>query len=185
MQVDSIKPSLKAPEPKRLKLKCDELLSNFAFNLNLRRYIEDGVVPLKRRDPSSHFKGVSWHKGRGKWQVKCKGKSLGDHATEEAAARAYNIEAERIGRVDFNVIPPANGGEAGDDAADPAALALLSLAATARTHASAGTKRAGAPTTPAPPRTKKMRLDASAGAVAGRADTGRSGAHCRGVRRPL
>jgi len=24
-------------------------------------------------------------------------------------ARAYNIEAERIGRVDFNVIPPAGG----------------------------------------------------------------------------
>ena len=30
---------LKAPGTKRLKLKCDSPLSNFAFNFNLRRYI--------------------------------------------------------------------------------------------------------------------------------------------------
>ena len=35
-----MKPTLKAPGIKRLKLKCDTLLSNFAFNFNLRRYIE-------------------------------------------------------------------------------------------------------------------------------------------------
>ena len=40
MQVDPIKPNLKAPGSKRLKLKYDEPLSNFAFNFNLRRYIE-------------------------------------------------------------------------------------------------------------------------------------------------
>ena len=39
MQVDPIKHTLKAPGTKRLKLKCDEPLSDFAFNLNLRRYI--------------------------------------------------------------------------------------------------------------------------------------------------
>ena len=39
MQVDPIKLTLKAPGTKRLKLKCDEPLSNFAFNINLRRYI--------------------------------------------------------------------------------------------------------------------------------------------------
>ena len=38
VQVDPIKPTLKAPGTKRLKLKCDEPLSNFAFNFNLRRY---------------------------------------------------------------------------------------------------------------------------------------------------
>ena len=37
-QVDPIKPTLKAPGSKRLKLKYDELLSSFAFNFNLRRY---------------------------------------------------------------------------------------------------------------------------------------------------
>ena len=38
MQVDPIKPTLKAPGTKRLELKYDELLSSFAFNFNLRRY---------------------------------------------------------------------------------------------------------------------------------------------------
>jgi hypothetical protein len=34
--VDPIKPTLKAPGTKRLKLKCHRLLSSFAFNFNLR-----------------------------------------------------------------------------------------------------------------------------------------------------
>ena len=38
MQVDPIQPTLKAPGTKRLKLDCDEPLSNCAFKLNLRRY---------------------------------------------------------------------------------------------------------------------------------------------------
>jgi hypothetical protein len=38
VQVDPIKPSLKAPGIKRLKLKYDKPLSNFAFKFNLRRY---------------------------------------------------------------------------------------------------------------------------------------------------
>ena len=38
MQVDPIKPTLKAPGTERLKRKCDEPPSNFAFNFNLRRY---------------------------------------------------------------------------------------------------------------------------------------------------
>ena len=39
MQVDPIKPTLKAPGTKRLKLKYDKVLSSFAFKFNLRRYI--------------------------------------------------------------------------------------------------------------------------------------------------
>ena len=39
MQVDPIRPKLKVPGTKRLKLKYDNLLSSFAFNFNLRRYI--------------------------------------------------------------------------------------------------------------------------------------------------
>jgi hypothetical protein len=38
VQVDPIKPTLKAPGTKRLKLKHDEPLSTFAFKINLRRY---------------------------------------------------------------------------------------------------------------------------------------------------
>ena len=38
MQVDPINPTLKPPGTKRLKLKCEKLLSTFAFKFNLRRY---------------------------------------------------------------------------------------------------------------------------------------------------
>jgi hypothetical protein len=38
VQIDPIKPTLKAPGTKRLKLKCDEPLSKFAFNFKSRRY---------------------------------------------------------------------------------------------------------------------------------------------------
>ena len=38
VQVDPIKPTLKAPGTKRLKLNVDEPLSSFALNVNLRRY---------------------------------------------------------------------------------------------------------------------------------------------------
>jgi hypothetical protein len=47
VQVDPIKPTLKPPRTKRLKRKCDEPLSNFAFNINLRRYTEQVVLFLK------------------------------------------------------------------------------------------------------------------------------------------
>jgi len=44
MQVDPIKPMVKAPGAKRLRLKNDESLSNFDFNSNLRRYTEVVVL---------------------------------------------------------------------------------------------------------------------------------------------
>ena len=40
MQIDPIKPTLKAPGIKLLNLKYDKPLSHFAFKFNLRRYIE-------------------------------------------------------------------------------------------------------------------------------------------------
>jgi hypothetical protein len=45
VQVDPIKPTLKAPGTTRLKVKYDERLSNFAFKFNLRRYNEAVLVP--------------------------------------------------------------------------------------------------------------------------------------------
>jgi hypothetical protein len=38
VQVEPIKAQLKLPGTKRMKLKCHESLSKFAFNFNLRRY---------------------------------------------------------------------------------------------------------------------------------------------------
>jgi len=52
VQVDPIRPTLKAPEPERLKPERGELLSNFAFKINTRRYTEaaaeadDGNFPV-------------------------------------------------------------------------------------------------------------------------------------------
>jgi len=38
VQLDPVKPTLKAPGIKRLKLECDELVSTCAFKFKLRRY---------------------------------------------------------------------------------------------------------------------------------------------------
>jgi len=48
VQVDPIKPTLKAPGTKRLKPQYDELLSSFAFKFNLRRFNKD-LDALARR----------------------------------------------------------------------------------------------------------------------------------------
>ena len=47
MQVDPVKPTLKAPEFERLKPQYHEAPSNFAFNFNLRRFswgIATGII---------------------------------------------------------------------------------------------------------------------------------------------
>jgi hypothetical protein len=44
VQVDPIKPTLKAPEIKRLKLKSEIVLSNSAFKMILRRYHQGGTL---------------------------------------------------------------------------------------------------------------------------------------------
>ena len=49
MQVDPIKPTLKAPGTKRFKLGFDGPLSTSAFRFNLRRYIEAAVRKLSAK----------------------------------------------------------------------------------------------------------------------------------------
>ena len=49
VQVDPIKPTLEAPETKRLKLKSDGPPSNFAFKFNLRRYTKEVFAERRRR----------------------------------------------------------------------------------------------------------------------------------------
>jgi len=53
VQVDPINPMSKPPGSKHLKLKCDELLSSFAFKFNLRRYTVAAAVltNLERASP--------------------------------------------------------------------------------------------------------------------------------------
>jgi hypothetical protein len=53
VQVDPMKPTLKPPGTKRLKLKCDILLLASGFKLNLRRYSEaDGIAAARRLCPA-------------------------------------------------------------------------------------------------------------------------------------
>jgi hypothetical protein len=65
----------------RVKLTYDEPRLNYAFNFDLRHYVKDGVVPVKRLFRTSQIKGVSWDKHLGKWTAKCNWTSLGYHAT--------------------------------------------------------------------------------------------------------
>jgi hypothetical protein len=59
VQLDHIKPTLKPPGTKQLKLNCDELLSDFAFNFNLRRYNKVAVlVPTLVAVAFSHSRAV-------------------------------------------------------------------------------------------------------------------------------
>jgi len=67
--VDPIKLKLKRPGTKRLKLKCDILLSTFAFKINLRRYnlgsvstafsdvVIDSIVVQRARGESQALSG--------------------------------------------------------------------------------------------------------------------------------
>jgi len=50
VQVHPIKPTLKAPGIKLLKLKYDEPLSKFAFKSNMRRYVEVTVMLINQPD---------------------------------------------------------------------------------------------------------------------------------------
>ena len=63
MPVDPIKPTLKAPGTKRLKLKDDELLSSFAFKFNLRRY--DEVLDEVNARLDENFDATHWVPGMG------------------------------------------------------------------------------------------------------------------------
>jgi hypothetical protein len=47
VQVDPIKPKLKAPGSEQLKPNCDHMLSNVAFKFKLRRYIMDDKIQAR------------------------------------------------------------------------------------------------------------------------------------------
>jgi len=53
VQVDPIRPVLKAPGPILLKPGCDGPLSNVAFKFNLRRYIKKGDMTKSPPQPGS------------------------------------------------------------------------------------------------------------------------------------
>jgi hypothetical protein len=56
VQVDPLKPALKPPGIKRLKIKYCDPLENFAFKFNLRRYIMEGMMA-----PKTHPSWLLWN----------------------------------------------------------------------------------------------------------------------------
>jgi len=137
---------------KYLGLHTTEEAAARAYNM----YLKDGSVPEPAERGGwgcSVLKGVYWDNNSSKWMAKCKGIYLGLHTSEEAAARAYNVEAERIGRP-LNGIPPA--ATAADGGAGP----------TKRAGAGAGTKRAPPKTTAAPTTGKTTKRAAPTAPVA-------------------
>ena len=58
MQVDPIKPKLKAPKSRRLKLEHKKVLSNCAFNFNLHRYAAVRLRELHAHEAGPCTKGL-------------------------------------------------------------------------------------------------------------------------------
>jgi hypothetical protein len=124
------------------------------------KYLQDDIDIVKHRGAStSLFTGVHWDKNSSKWRAKYKGKTLSRHATEGAAARAYNAEAERHG-VALNVIPPAGAAGAGawPDAGSGAGPKRATLMTPAAPTTSKNTKRAVPMTPAAAAPSKQMKL---------------------------
>jgi hypothetical protein len=60
VQVDPIKPALKATGSDCLKLKCDDMLSNFAFKLNLRLYNKGLDTQAQLKMGNGQFYGFNY-----------------------------------------------------------------------------------------------------------------------------
>ena len=86
------------------------------------------------------------------------GTYLGVHTSENAAARAYNVEAERVRRP-LNVIPPAGAAGAGPGAGTaPKRVGAGTAPKRAGVGAGAGLKRTAPNSSAAPSPSKKMKL---------------------------
>lgn len=75
-------------------------LNNMRSNLRQATHAENLQNRGKQINNTSGYKGVTWHKQRGKWaaQLSYKGKhvSLGLHLTAKAAALAHDAAAKRL-----------------------------------------------------------------------------------------
>jgi len=82
LQVHPIKPPLKPHGTERLILKCDELLSDFGFEFNLRRYIKGLIACTRAFSPGmverAEVRGVCEH-------------ALPRHLISSSSARALSV----------------------------------------------------------------------------------------------
>ena len=84
MQVDPVKPALKAPGTQRLKLNYDYLLTSFAFNFNLRRYNKAGAAVEAAHTTAHHANAAA--------------RDISDTAAARAAAVEASVGAQLAGR---------------------------------------------------------------------------------------
>lgn len=74
-------------------------LDNRKENLRICTQSQNRMNCRKGQNQSSKYKGVSWHKKNKRWrayiQVNGKKIALGNHVSEELAAKAYNDAAEK------------------------------------------------------------------------------------------
>jgi len=92
---------LKAPEGKFIDHINHNGLDNRKSNLRICTMQQNSWNMRKqRRNCTSQYKGVAWHKGEGKWQARiiCNGKSFssGYFDDEKAAAMAYDDKAKEL-----------------------------------------------------------------------------------------
>jgi len=94
VQVDPIKPMLKAPRTKGLKLKYDEPLSNFASKFNVRRYTEAHVKRCEEGGRASASASAGAEAGAGAGA----GAGRGDGGVKtEVTGKGNGKQAERSG----------------------------------------------------------------------------------------
>jgi hypothetical protein len=94
VQVDPVKPVLKAPGTQRLKLELEKLLSNFGFKFNLRRYTPAalGDTPAAAAAALPRLRHFAAHN---------------DGETRRVAAKLCGVLAPALGRaVQLNPIKP-------------------------------------------------------------------------------
>ena len=130
MQVDPIKPTLKAPVSKRLKLYYNEPPSIFAFEFNLRRYTE--VANLSREVLQLE----------NKFTLDVPAATAAAAASASAAAAAASASAAAQGD-DSGKPSAAAGGEAGTKSSTGEGAAAAAAAATAAADAAADAEAAG------------------------------------------
>lgn len=69
---------------------------NVFDNLRSADFKQNGANMSIHKDNTSGYKGVSWNKGKKKWQTKIKNKHIGYFVDPKLAALKYDVEAKRL-----------------------------------------------------------------------------------------
>ena len=85
---------LKNDDLRMIDHKDHNCLNNLKHNLRVCSRSQNGANQrLRKKETSSQYKGVGWHKGGQCWYARLGQKHLGNFETELDAARAYDVAA--------------------------------------------------------------------------------------------